>query len=454
VVVVRLDLDGATVRRRGAERLDDHVVGPLLHLHAELAQLARRRGDAVALLHAQRGEALDARRGLQERREHHERRRDVRHLRHVHGRVECRIEHARALDDGAVGIARDARAELLAQAEERVVALAGARAEVGERDLRAVQHGERREVRRARRVALDVDLAGTVRLRRDDEARVLVVLDVHAELRHLVEREIDVRLAREVPFDLDGEAVLEQRRDGQEAREVLARDGAGHARRAAQAARAGDARRQVAVARRLERRAERAQRVDEVLVGTLLHRDVAVDERGGGTQRREREQQARRDRALADVERDVAGREFAAAAADADDPFLRIVDFEAEAAQAVLHAPVIVALAGKADGARAVRERGDGAVAQRQRLAAGERRFELERTLRPGLEIEEWREIDFQRVSFQRSNEKRTEPTNASTPPISPCFTQFRAGFASVEGSAVMAGHPGVSRGSGDPRRR
>ena len=80
--------------------------------------------------------------------------------------------------------------------------------------------------------------------------------------------------------------------------------------------------------------------------------------------------------------------ELAAAAADAHHVLGGIVDGNAEPAQAVFHAPVVVAFAGITDGARAIGQRRDGAVTQRQRLAARQRGFEMKRALLPGLEIE------------------------------------------------------------------
>ena len=70
-------------------------------------------------------------------------------------------------------------------------------------------------------------------------------------------------------------------------------------------------------------------------------------------------------------------------------PSVRIVHGDAETPQAVLHAPEIVGLTGIADGAGAIGERRDGAVTQGQRLAARQWGFEMERTRRPGLEIEQ-----------------------------------------------------------------
>ena len=79
--------------------------------------------------------------------------------------VETRRERARPFDDRLRRATRDRRAELLAQREETVVALARARAEIAERDAPAMQRGERREIRRRGRVAFDVDVAGPIRLR-------------------------------------------------------------------------------------------------------------------------------------------------------------------------------------------------------------------------------------------------------------------------------------------------
>src|SRR6185503_2251520 len=165
-------------------------------------------------------------------------------------------------------------------------------------------------------------------------------VDVHAKLRHLVQREIHVWLAGELALHFDGESTFDQRRDGQQAGQVLAGNGAGDAYRTAQRAAATHGDRQVAVARGIERRAHRAQGVGEILVGPFLHRDVAVYRGDIRPQRRECQHETRGDRALADVEFDAPGAELAAAARDLHRAFLRVVDADVEPAQAVLHAPV------------------------------------------------------------------------------------------------------------------
>ena len=200
--------------------------------------------------------------------------------------------------------------------KKRVVALARAGAEIAERDGRAMQRRQRREIRSRRGVTLDIDDAGAIRLLRHHELAIPVVFDAYAELGHLIEREIHVGLAGEIAFDLDGEPAFDQRRDGQEAGEVLAGDGARHPHRAAHRAGTPHRRRQVAVIRRIERGAHGAQRIDQILVRPIAHGHVAVDDRFIRTQRRERQHEPRRHRALAHVQFDAARRERAAAAFD------------------------------------------------------------------------------------------------------------------------------------------
>ena len=83
-----------------------------------------------------------------------------------------------------------------------------------------------------------------------------------------------------------------------------------------------------------------------------------------------------------------AGAEFAAAPRDAHLVLVRIVHRDAEAPQAILHAPVVVGFTGKANDTLALRQGRERAVTQRQRLAAGQRGFEMKRALLPGLEID------------------------------------------------------------------
>jgi hypothetical protein len=144
----------------------------------------------------------------------------------------------------------------------------------------------------------------------------------------------------------------------------------------------------VSVIARLQFRAKPGQRIHERLVRPVAHGDVAVDGGEARPQRRHGEQQARRHGALTGVESDRAVGELAAVTRDTHHAFSGVVDRYTQLPQAVFHAPVVVAFAGITDGADAVGQCRDGAVAQGQRLAARQRGFEFEWAGRPGHEVE------------------------------------------------------------------
>ena len=172
MVVIGLDFHdfGIEWPSRTAQRLDDHVVRALFHLTPSLR--SSRVGAAMRSHSFTRSVASPVMRvGWQERREHHQSRRDVGHAGHVDGTVEAAASARGPSMIVCVG-ARMTRAPSFSHsAEETVVALAVAGAQVAERDARAMQRGERREIGGRRGVALDVDVARPIHLRRDARRR-------------------------------------------------------------------------------------------------------------------------------------------------------------------------------------------------------------------------------------------------------------------------------------------
>jgi hypothetical protein len=235
-----------------------------------------------------------------------------------------------------------------------------------------VQGRERRKVGGSGSVAFHAQGAGAVGLWGHAQGGVVLVIDPHTELLHLVQGQVDVGLAGQLAGDLDLEAARQERRDDEQARQVLARDIARYLHGAGERGAAEHLRREVAIPAGFDARAELDQRIEQRLVRARLHRGVPIDGGQLRPQRRHGQEQPRGDRTLAREELDGPRREVARTPDHAQLLGRPIIDLDGETLQALLHAPVVVAFAGEQDLAFAVGEGRDRAVPQGERLAAGQ----------------------------------------------------------------------------------